>query len=549
LGNLFDTKVHYDHFEKRWIFTTLASYEGASLLLIGVSQTSDPTGNWNLYRIDADPTRTVYFDHPDVGFNKDWIVASGFVFRNSGGFARSDTYVFNKTNLYAGGTGLYTLFQRTDAGLRNLAPAITFDDTLSTMYLVGPVMTFVNISSLRLYTITGPIGSEVFTVGPTIVTSNRWDNFAWCGGLCDFAPQLGSINKLVIVEALMRSLIYRNGSLWAAHDGFLPGGGPVTRTAVFWYQISPQGDLLQQGRIDDPSGEKFYAYSSLAVNRFDDVLIGYSRFASNQYVSANYSFRAASDPPNTLRADTVLKAGEAPYYVEAFGRNRWADTSATVVDPLNDIDLWTIQTYAATPANGQDRWGTWWGQFAPYTVGDVTATEGAAGLASALFTVRRLITNSPVATLNFATADGTALAGEDYVATNGTLVFSPGETHKVLAVSILGDTVSETDETVFLQLRDPTTMSLLAQARLTIVNDDLFITQQPRNQTVRLGLNASFSVSATSANPVTYQWRFNGTNIDGATNATLVLTNVQLANEGLYSVLVADPVSSVVDMA
>ena len=119
---------------------------------------------------------------------------------------------------------------------------------------------------------------------------------------------------------------------------------------------------MQSGRIDDPSGDTFYAYPSIAVNEYDDVLIGYSRFSADQYASANYAFRYGSDPAGTLNDDTVLKAGEASYY-KIFGgtRNRWGDYSATVVDPVNDRDLWTIQEYAAIPISGSDRWGTWWG--------------------------------------------------------------------------------------------------------------------------------------------------------------------------------------------
>ena len=119
---------------------------------------------------------------------------------------------------------------------------------------------------------------------------------------------------------------------------------------------------MQSGRIDDPSGDTFYAYPSIAVNEYDDVLIGYSRFSADQYASAIYAFRYGSDPAGTLNDDTVLKAGEASYY-KIFGgtRNRWGDYSATVVDPVNDRDLWTIQEYAATPISGSDRWGTWWG--------------------------------------------------------------------------------------------------------------------------------------------------------------------------------------------
>ncbi|MBI3895260.1 MAG: hypothetical protein HY313_04960 [Acidobacteria bacterium] len=37
------------------------------------------------------------------------------------------------------------------------------------------------------------------------------------------------------------------------------------------------------------------------------------------------------------------------------------------MDPANDLDFWTIQEYAASPkfANGDDRWGTWWGKIVP----------------------------------------------------------------------------------------------------------------------------------------------------------------------------------------
>jgi hypothetical protein len=128
---------------------------------------------------------------------------------------------------------------------------------------------------------------------------------------------------------------------------------------------------LQFGRIDDGVPPlTFYAYPSLAVNKNNDVLIGYSRFSSSQFASANYSYRAGTDPANTLQPDVVLKAGEAPYN-KTFGgpSNRWGDYSNTQVDPLDDKTLWTIQEYAAAPS-GVDRWGTWWGRIG-YVAGDI----------------------------------------------------------------------------------------------------------------------------------------------------------------------------------
>jgi hypothetical protein len=89
------------------------------------------------------------------------------------------------------------------------------------------------------------------------------------------------------------------------------------------------------------------------------MMLGYSRFGASQYASANYSYRLHSDPPNTLRADTVFKPGEAPYFKDfGTGDNRWGDYSNVAVDPANDIDLWTIQEYA----DSGNTWGTWWAQ-------------------------------------------------------------------------------------------------------------------------------------------------------------------------------------------
>ena len=70
------------------------------------------------------------------------------------------------------------------------------------------------------------------------------------------------------------------------------------------------------------------------------------------------------------------------------------------------------------------------------------------------------------------------------------------------------------------------------------------ITAQPTNQTVLVGGTGALSVAATGTGPLSYQWAFNGTNIDGATVATLNLGNVQLAQAGNYSVLVSNIVGS-----
>src|SRR5262249_26338317 len=67
------------------------------------------------------------------------------------------------------------------------------------------------------------------------------------------------------------------------------------------------------------------------------------------------------------------------------------------------------------------------------------------------------------------------------------------------------------------------------------------ITKQPTNQSVSLGANVRFQVSATSsAPPVSYQWRFMATPLAAQTHGRLSLTNVQLIHAGDYDAVATD---------
>ena len=73
------------------------------------------------------------------------------------------------------------------------------------------------------------------------------------------------------------------------------------------------------------------------------------------------------------------------------------------------------------------------------------------------------------------------------------------------------------------------------------LNMPAFFVSQPQSQTVLAGGSAIFSATAGSTEPLAYQWAFNGTNLDGATNSTLNLANLQMSQTGTYSVVVSNP--------
>jgi hypothetical protein len=66
------------------------------------------------------------------------------------------------------------------------------------------------------------------------------------------------------------------------------------------------------------------------------------------------------------------------------------------------------------------------------------------------------------------------------------------------------------------------------------------ITVQPASQAAAVGADANFIAMAVGAQPLSYQWQYDGTNIPGATNATLLVSSAQPANMGYYQMTVSN---------
>lgn len=112
------------------------------------------------------------------------------------------------------------------------------------------------------------------------------------------------------------------------------------------------------------------------------------------------------------------------------------------------------------------------------TVAPVSVVEGDSGTSQMQFVVRLSGTAEDPATLNFSTANGTATAGVDYMATSGQLTIQPFTTSATIMVPIFGDEFNESDETLTLNLSNPSAnISLSDQSAIgTIRNDELRIT-------------------------------------------------------------------------
>ena len=112
------------------------------------------------------------------------------------------------------------------------------------------------------------------------------------------------------------------------------------------------------------------------------------------------------------------------------------------------------------------------GNIPALSINDTTANEGHTN-ADRLFTVTLSSAASAPVTVDWATEDATALAGQDYSAASGSLTFAPGELAKSIAIPILGDSVEEPDETFRVVLANASGAPLTRATGLgTLINDD-----------------------------------------------------------------------------
>ena len=144
---------------------------------------------------------------------------------------------------------------------------------------------------------------------------------------------------------------------------------------------------------------------------------------------------------------------------------RWNDSDASGADDGLAIDDFSINTGGvAVPA---------------LAVNDVTLIEGDSGTSTAFFGFGLSQPAGPGGvTIDYATADGTATAGSDYVAASGTVTIPEGSNSTVVGITINGDTTPEANETFFVNLSNVTGAVVAdAQGLGTIENDDVSVVQ------------------------------------------------------------------------
>jgi hypothetical protein len=343
-----DPRVVYDPHSNRFFFVAVADNRmTTSGVVFGVSATSNPAGAWYLYKYDADALNLAWADYPNLGLTRQGVTFTVNMFSlASTSFSGVRTFVIDKNEVLNGGPGAATEFYHANLG-GNFIPCLTFGDE-SIQYLVSVTSGSLGGSGyLSVFRIEGPVSAPVFVTPDVYPEGPNWSNQP------PRAPQKGTATRIATNDDRILNALLRDGRIWCAHTVGLPATAP-TRTAVQWWRIvAASGVVEATGRVEDPEGQLFFYFPTIAANHQGEVLIGYSGSGYAMYPSAFYSMQSTFFTGGQMSRPTVFQPGEG-----AYEGTRWGDYSATCVDPADDLTLWTLQQYAITGVS--TTWSTRW---------------------------------------------------------------------------------------------------------------------------------------------------------------------------------------------
>jgi hypothetical protein len=345
-GNEYDARAAYDPVADRWVIISLFDRGTSdSTLLVAVSASGDPTGTWKRFRIPVGGTVVTFLDFTRLALTRDAIVITANVCGFDYCSQQADLFIIQKTDAYNTAQPVPLARFQFD-GPYNLIPVTVHGDDPTVRFLAEDTVNEV------VYAIQNGAPVQVATFPISAILGFDWGIFQ-----TQIGPQMGSTSMIDIDWPTVHYAVERNGAIWIVESII-----HNARSSIVWYRLHlplSSSSAVDKGLIDDPTGNLFYSYPSIDVNAAGGALIGYSTFGIQQFPSANYSY---IDQLGHLSQMAPLKAGERSYWW-----TRWGDYSTTVVDPLNDIDFWTLQTYSMTRSGGYTAefftlWATYWGK-------------------------------------------------------------------------------------------------------------------------------------------------------------------------------------------
>lgn len=350
-----DPKVLYDQFDNRWIMVWLyINHTGLkSYYLISTSDDDDPNGIWFNWILPSNVNGNVpsnnWGDYEGVGFDDKAVYLTSNQFTFSGTYDYVKIRILNKSDIYINsnpGTVTWNdIWNITVPGNSNSASYLrpvrmrSLSDAYYLFYLPNAGGNF-----CAVYKLLNSISNPVLTAA-----AYQIDNFS-------LAPDAHQLGGSMTIEgggsALRNEPVFKDGMLYAVHA--IKNPNVTSLSCLHYLAIDPvRGIVDRDAAIGD--NEHYLFYPALTVDNNDNVIISYSRSSSKEY--AGGYFTLIPNKSGIPQSSTILKRGNAYYYKNNSGRNRWGDYSGTWIDPVDSGSFWICTEYV----EALNTWGTWIG--------------------------------------------------------------------------------------------------------------------------------------------------------------------------------------------
>jgi hypothetical protein len=371
----FDPKIVYDARSGRW-FATYASRldrevgtdEGG--LYLAVSQSNDPTGQWDVYKTSYD---NIFPDQPSLGLTDDKVTissnmgdvdsleaeaAKGGAGLTCASFCGEQTIVFQKSGLLEGvpadQLGRFAFPPRLNRfGVR---PALSLTAT-NDQYLAAFSTT--SRSRLHVIRITGTPDegnvTEAELTELTIITQIDPPPSITAGnGNCIvFAHNNGPPPCVDSGDYRMTEAVWRDNKMWLAAPGACrPVGDDTTRSCAHLIEVETEGTPSKTQDIMYGAAGEYYSWPAIRTTGAGDLIVALSHTNPSIFAELRVAGRKADDNPNTMEGSALIKAGET---VHTSGR--WGDYFGAAVDPEHPNCVWIAGEFAKVTL-GRD-WSTY----------------------------------------------------------------------------------------------------------------------------------------------------------------------------------------------
>ena len=273
-----DPKLFFDPHNRVFGFDLWNPWDKEKLkpVNITISETDNPTGAWNTYPVPA-PNGV---DGGGISYSRKWV---GYSF--PGGDEQS--FVARMDELKQGKPATIYHFGG------NLGHPVAVQDAVDELY-------FFQLTNRKW------ILRRIVDAGdgtPKVELMSEVDHGLKYVDFPPQSPQKGTEQKTASGDRNPKNLVIQGGFLWFSH-----AVNYEQRSAVQWYQWTLQGEMVQQGLIQDKASS--FIQTTIAVNKNLDVLVGYQETNENMFISPRFAWRQADDPKGTLRAPVSLGEGK-----------------------------------------------------------------------------------------------------------------------------------------------------------------------------------------------------------------------------------------------